>query len=303
MTQTIASLTPQTAGWQFLGAEVIHLAPGERLEISSDRVETAVVLVEGDLHVHGAGLEANVSRRSVFTSLADLVYVPPGSTVGITALTSSEVALGTAPAIGRYPARIISKAEMSTEMRGGGPAVRQVASTLAAPLPAERLISYEAWVPRGAWTGWPPHRHDGQASSPYLEETYYYRFDRPVGFGFHRNVDPEAGLDDAIGIHDRSLVAVPRGYHLSTAGPAANMWILNFLAGSEEDRPKPPHLDPEETWISEDWNHNLLVLPAIPTGAGVATARLVSAWPDPGGRRLRSADLSNGWLPSMGFAR
>ena len=47
------------------------------------------------------------------------------------------------------------------------------------PLPAEHLILYEVYVPRGTWAGWPPHRHDGVQGSPYLEEVYYFRLDRP----------------------------------------------------------------------------------------------------------------------------
>ena len=78
-------------------------------------------------------------------------------------------------------------------------------------IPAERLMSYEAWVPRGSWTGWPPHRHDGLDGSPYLEETYYYRFDRAAGFGIHRNFDLPRGLNDLTPVDDRSLVAVPSG--------------------------------------------------------------------------------------------
>ena len=57
----------------------------------------------------------------------------------------------------------------------------------ASPLPAERLILYEVYVPRGKWSGWPPHCHDGWEGSPYLEETYYFRFDPPNGWCMHRN--------------------------------------------------------------------------------------------------------------------
>ena len=53
---------------------------------------------------------------------------------------------------------------------------------LAHPLPAERLILYEVYVPRGGWSGWPPHCHDGYEGSPYLEETYYFRLDPADGW-------------------------------------------------------------------------------------------------------------------------
>lgn len=263
MTNLVAALTADTTGWKYLGVEVLSLTVGERLELDSADCETAVVLVEGTIEVHGAGLDARISRGSVFSEMAEVAYVPPHQQVIVTALVESEVAVGTAPADGRYPARIVHCHEMASVVRGGGPAVRQVTSPLADPIPAEGLIVYEAWVPRGGYAGWPPHRHDGVDGSPYLEESYYYRFDRSVGFGWHRNFAAELELDDSFPIRNRSLVPVTAGYHLCTAGPAANMWILNFLAGAPADRARPPCFDPAETWINDDWGRGLVKLPVV----------------------------------------
>ncbi len=263
MTTQIARITADDAGWKYLGAEIVSLTAGERLDVHSDTHEIAVVLVEGTIEVHGAGLDERVSRGSVFSEMADVAYLPPHTPVTVAALIDSEIALGTAPAQGRHPARMVRRHEMASVIRGGGNAVRQVTSPLADPIPAESLIVYEAWVPRGGYAGWPPHRHDGVDDSPYLEETYYFRFDREVGFGWHRNFAADLDLDDSFSIRNRSLVPVPAGYHLCTAGPAANMWILNFLAGAPGDRPRPPCFDPAETWINADWERGMLALPAV----------------------------------------
>ena len=56
---------------------------------------------------------------------------------------------------------------------------------------------------------------------------------------------------------------MPRGYHVCGAAPAANMWVLNFLAGDPSDRPVAPFFDPAELWIDEDWGRDLMVLPAV----------------------------------------
>jgi len=263
VTTSVAGLTPQEAGWKYLGVRIVSLAAGERLELHDDGHETAVVVVEGTVEIQGGGLDDRISRASVFTAMADVAYVPPRTTVSVAALADTEIALGSAPAVGRYPARLVRRAEMASIVRGGGNALRQVTSPLADPVPAESLIVYEAWVPRGGYAGWPPHRHDGVDGSPYLEETYYFRFDRAAGFGWHRNFAADLGLDDSFALRDRSLVPVPAGYHLCTAGPAANMWILNFLAGESADRPRPPCFDPAETWINEDWSRGLLPIPAV----------------------------------------
>lgn len=263
MSEHIADLTADSAGWRYLGVDICTLAAGEQITVDSITHETALVLVEGAVHVHGSGLDSAIARTSVFNAMADLTYIPPGSPVTVTAHETSELALGTAPAKGLHPARIVRRHEMTAVVRGGGPAVRQVVSPLEHPVPAESLVVYEGWVPRGNWTGWPPHRHDGVDGSPYLEETYYYRFDRPVGFGYHRNWAADLRYDESTPIRDRTLVPVPRGWHLSTAGPAANMWLLNFLAGSPGDRPRRPCFDPDETWITDDWTRGLMALPAV----------------------------------------
>jgi 5-deoxy-glucuronate isomerase len=104
-----------------------------------------------------------------------------------------------------------------------------------------------------------------------LEETYYFRFDRPSGFGFHRNFAPEDRWEQSFPLFDQTLVPVPRGYHLCGTGPAANMWLLNFLAGTPQDRTRSPHFDPNETWIESDWSHGLMTLPAVELPAAPAS--------------------------------
>lgn len=264
MTATIThDITPVSAGWTYLGVQIVRLPAGEQLTTRFDDQESAIVVVQGSVTTEGDAGERTIGRPSPFTARSDLLYQPPGYARTLRAATDTELAIGMAPADGRYPPRIISPGEMTSELRGGGPAYRQIITPLASPLPAERLICYEAYLPRGAWSGWPPHRHDGEDGSPYLEETYYFRFDRPSGFGVHRNYTGDGRLDEHIPIRDQSMVTVPRGYHLCAASPAANVWILNFLAGSPEDRPRPPVFDQAETWITSDWSRGLMTLPVV----------------------------------------
>lgn len=263
MSRLVAEATPDSAGWDLLRVRVLDLDPGESLTVASSTHESALVVVGGHVEVEVDGLRATIGRTEPFSAVADVVYAPPGAPVQVSSPGGAQLAVGQAPADGRLPARVVSPREMSGVLRGGGPARRQVVSCLADPIPAERLIVYEAWVPRGSWTGWPPHRHDGVDGSPVLEETYYFRFDRPSGFGVHRNFAPEEGWEESVLLADETLVPVPRGYHLCGNGPAANMWLLNFLAGSPEDRPRPPYFDPQETWIEADWSKGLMELPAV----------------------------------------
>ncbi|MGY2872870.1 5-deoxy-glucuronate isomerase [Marmoricola sp. URHA0025 HA25] len=267
--KVLHDIGPANVSWRFLSCQVQQLERDDVIELASDTDEQLLVLVEGTIHVTGEDLGVLVTRPSPFTSLGSVVYLPPRFPVTVHAVAASEIAIGSAPAEGRNSPRVVRPDEMTGEIRGGGNATRQVVTTYGPNQPAERLIAYEAWVPRGSWTGWPPHRHDGRDGSPYLEETYYYRFDRDRGFGIHRNFDVARGQNDLIPIEDRTLVPVPCGYHLCAAGPSSNAWILNFLAGTPADRDRPALLDASETWITGEWTPDsatdgTMRLPAVP---------------------------------------
>jgi 5-deoxy-glucuronate isomerase len=259
---------PEEARWDYLGFDVLRLRRGEELVLDTDGRESAIVTMSGTGVAAVDGDAYELARRGVFEQAGGLLYVPPGASARLTARDDWLVAVGSAPATGVYPVRLVEPGEVQVEVRGGGAALRQVNHVLAPPLPAERLIVYEVFVPGGSWAGWPPHRHDGRDGSPYLEETYYFRFDRPDGFGFQRNYALEDGYDETYAVHDGDCVTVPRGYHVTTAAPGHNMWILNFLAGEliGDARATPPAFDPSTTWIVEDWSKGRIELPVGESG-------------------------------------
>jgi 5-deoxy-glucuronate isomerase len=265
-------VTPETAGWTYLAYSLHVLEPGQTVGDELADRETAIVVLEGQADLQLGGEAHAVARRSVFTELSPVGYAPPGVAYEVTARTGLVVAVGSAPAEGRYPARLIEPSRIRSEVRGGGAALRQVSHTLAPPLEAERLILYEVYVPRGSWSGWPPHRHDGEEGSPYLEEVYYFRLDRPEGFWMHRNFagsNDGREFDETIVGGDGDAALVPFGYHSSVACPGANMYFLNYLAGElvDEARSTPPCFHSDHTWIESDWGHGAWELPII-GGAG-----------------------------------
>ena len=177
------------------------------------------------------GEQFEVSRKGVFDELPHILYLPPGEAVSVRAISDFEFAVGGAPAEGKYPRRLFTPDEMKKEIRGGGAARRQVNHVLAAPLPAERLILFEVYVPGGAWSGWPPHCHDGYMDSPYLEETYYYRIDPQDGFAIHRNYRKDTDFDELFTVRSGDLVLGTQGFHPVAAAPGSNVYFLNYLAG------------------------------------------------------------------------
>lgn len=266
MTLPTVPVTPQSAGWRFLSFDYIELADGESHQHLLSDQETAVTPLSGLATLTLGDDSHRVSRSSVFEQLAPIGYAPPGTPITVTADGPFTFAIGSAPAEGRYPARLIEPTTIRTEVRGGGTAHRQVNHSLAMPIEAERLILYEVYVPRGSWSGWAPHRHDGGEGSPYLEEVYYFRLDRPEGFWMHRNWhddNPDEPWEQLYRGGDGDFALVPAGYHSSVACPGSNMYFLNYLAGElvGDERATPPCFDSQHTWIESDWGQGAWSLP------------------------------------------
>ena len=98
-------------------------------------------------------------------------------------------------------------------------------------MPAERLILYEVYVPGGAWSGYPPHCHDGYGGSAHLDETYYFRTDPSNGVALHRNYRRDNDFEEIFAVRDTDLVLVTQGFHSTSAAPGSNLYFLNYLAG------------------------------------------------------------------------
>lgn len=261
--QVCIEVTPQRAGWEYLSFSVVKLKPGEGFEIYIEGQETALVPIAGKARLEAANQQWTLQRDSIFTQMPHVLYLSPGDKVKIHALEAFEFAYGSAPAEGRYPTRMFSPEEQKVEVRGTHPALREVHHTLAWPLPAERLILFEVYVPGGNWSGWPPHCHDRYMGSPYLEEVYYYKLNPSDGVAFHRNYRIDTEYDEILSAKNGDCVIVKEGFHPVAAVPGTQVYFLNFLAGELEDdaRNYTPYEDPSTTWIKADWEANKLQLP------------------------------------------
>lgn len=261
----IMDVTPESAGWQYLSFQVVKIGAGESHVITTPGIETAVVpqYGGGTLAVTD-GETFTVSRKNPFDEMPHILYVPPGHEVTITGGDNGfEFAYGSAPAEGMYPLRMFRPDEMKSEVRGGGVALRQVNHVLSHPLPAERLILFEVYVPGGAYSGFPPHCHDGYAGSAYLEETYYYRMQPEHSYCIHRNYRKDNDFDEVFAVKDGDLVLVTEGFHPVSVPPGSNVYFLNYLAGEliGDDRAKPPYDDPDWAWVKKDYEGGRISLP------------------------------------------
>ena len=259
------NVTPTSAGWRFLSFSVVDLAVGESHESMLVDQETAIVPLSGAGTVRVRDRSFDLARESVFTTMPSVLYIPPGTPIEVATNSTFCFAIGSAPAEGRYPVRLFEPGEMKSELRGGGTSYRQVNHILAMPLPAERLILYEVYVPRGTWAGWAPHCHDGREGSPYLEEVYYFRIDPANGFILHRNWRDDEGFDEQFVVKEADTVLVTKGFHSTVACPSSHMYFLNYLAGElqDDDRRTPPCFHADYTWIVDDWSAGAWQLPVV----------------------------------------
>ena len=155
-------ITPESAGWSYVGFEVLDLAPGQAVSEQTGGREACLVLVAGRAQVSAAGRDFGTlgARNSPFDGPPWSVYVPARSEWRASAETAVELAVCSAPAEGRLPARLIPPGEVGQETRGEGTNTRYVRNILPDTAAAESLLVVEVVTPGGHWSSYPPHKHD-----------------------------------------------------------------------------------------------------------------------------------------------
>jgi 5-deoxy-glucuronate isomerase len=224
----VLSVTPESAGWSYVGFEVYSLGPGTRLERNDAGRETCVVVLAGSIRLGAEGHEWQGGRESVFDGPPTAIYVPPG--IAWWAEGDGELARCTAPATAGAELRLLGTRH---ESRGSGGESREIAHILMDDEPAASLLVTEVITPAGHWSSYPPHKHDTDdpPRETYLEETYYHRMRQPGGFAFQRVYTADRSLDEPLAPGDGDVVLVPRGFHPVSAGARHDLYYLNVMAG------------------------------------------------------------------------
>jgi 5-deoxy-glucuronate isomerase len=245
-------ITPESAGWRYVGFETRSLSKGAESKLDTDGKEVCVVILSGKARVTANGFDSGVigERMSVFEGLPWSVYLPPHTAASIEAATDCELALCSAPASGELKAHVIKPDDVRALTRGEGSNTRYIRNVLAeGDGGAESLFVIEVLTPAGNWSSYPPHKHDRDAlpEESYLEETYYHRLKPPQGFAFQRVYTDDRSLDETITVTDGDVVLVPKGYHPVGAPHGYDLYYLNTMAGPK--RVWRFHNDPAHEWL------------------------------------------------------
>jgi 5-deoxy-glucuronate isomerase len=248
----VHAVTPQSAGWTYVGFDLFRLAPGETLARATGGREVCLVLVSGHAKVRAGGQDFGTvgGRMSPFEGPPHAVYVPAGTEFAVEAADDLEIALCSAPASPGGSARHLPPGTHATTTRGQGSNTRYVTNiTPEGDGVAQSLLVVEVVTPGGNTSSYPPHKHDEDdlPRESYLEETYYHRLNPPQGFAFQRVYTDDRSLDAAMAVEDGDVVLVPKGYHPVATIHGYDSWYLNVMAGPT--RTWKFHNAPEHEWM------------------------------------------------------
>lgn len=249
-------VTPESAGWAYSALRVLELPDGGSHHFQTGDFEMIVLPLAGSCEVDCDGERfALDGRDGVFDRVSDFAYVPRDARVAV--LGRGRFALAGARCEARLAPRYGPAAGVPVELRGAGPASRQV-NNFGTPegFPyAEKLIACEVLTPGGCWSSFPPHKHDEETpDEAVLEEIYYFEVARD-GMAYQRVYgSPGRPIDVLAEVRTGDAVLIPHGWHgPSMAPPGHDLYYLNVMAGPSPERAWRICDDPAHAWIRDTW--------------------------------------------------
>jgi 5-deoxy-glucuronate isomerase len=260
----LVNFTREEAGWEWMSFVVTRLLPGQVLELHTELEEMVLVLLGGTCAADwGTGEQSIGERANVFDGLPYSLYLSTNSHVKLIAKTVCEIAECRVPSTAKYEARLVSPEHVSTGLRGGENASRQIVEVIPSSFPADKLVVFEVYTPGGNWSSYPPHKHDVDQPPVEvdLDEIYYFRMRGARGFAVQNLYRSDASRDALVKVRDGDTVLVRDGYHPVVASPGYDIYYLNFLAGTS--RSMTVTEDPEHEWLRSTWKETDPRLPLV----------------------------------------
>jgi 5-deoxy-glucuronate isomerase len=257
-------LPREQARWEWMSFSVRRLLPEETYATSTENEEAAFVILGGTCCADWGSGEVKIGERTdVFTGFPYTIYLPSQNRILFTADKVCEIAECRVPSTAKLQPRVIRPSDVTSTLRGGGNASRQIIDIMPPSFPADRLMVVEVYTPGGNWSSYPPHKHDvhNPPSEVDLDEIYYYRIREPQGFALQRLYSEKDRIGQTVQACDGDTVLVRSGFHPVVAGPGYDVYYLNFLAGSS--RSLSVTEDWQHVWIRSTWNQTDPRLPLV----------------------------------------
>ena len=233
-------ITPASAGWRYVGFETRTLKQGAKSKLDTGDNEVCVVILSGKAQVSAEGFDSGSigERASVFEGLPWSVYLPPHTDATIEAASDCQVALCSAPASGKFKARVIKPGDVGTPHRGTGSNARHVRNVL--PEDAEARACWWSKASRPEATG-QATRHTSMTArcaalmNPISRKPIITVSSSAQGFALQRiyTDDRFARRSRRQRQGDGDVVLVPKGTTLPARRTAMISTISNVSGGTE----------------------------------------------------------------------
>ena len=237
---------------------LLKLAKDTTYAGDTGETELALVLIGGNFAasvlcggVNAAEFTVADGRTSPFTGKPHCLYLPRHTAFRIEALSDVELAWNESPATRDTAKPTLIRPEDTRHIAlGKDNWTRTSEIILDEKFDSEHLYIGEGMIPSGNWSGYPPHRHDVNDPPRELdmEETYFYLFDPPQGFGFQSVYQPDGSVNEAYRVQNYDTVAIAAGYHPLVGAPGYSMYYLWTMAGSQ-GRGLVSSMDPKHAWV------------------------------------------------------
>ena len=221
---------------------VYRMKAGEERAFLREKEEMAVLLVTGDVTFSWNGQTKTGHRDSFIEEGPYCLHTPKGVAVTVRANFDSEVLVQTTENLRNFDPVFYRPEDCRDDIFGLDVFDNKMKRTVRTVFdyknsPYSNMVNGEVINHQGGWSSYTPHHHP-------QPEVYYYRYERPEGFG-------ACFLgDDVYKIKDGSCACIPGGVtHPQVTAPAFPMyycWMIRHLEGNPwTDR----IVDPRYTWI------------------------------------------------------
>lgn len=207
---------------------VYRMKAGEERTFFSEKEETAVLLVLGDVTFGWEGNSYRGTRGSFIAEGPHCLHVCKGVSVTVKAEADSEVLVQSTENDREFPAVFYRPEDCRDDIFGGDKLEGKMKRTVRTVFdysnaPYSNMVNGEVINHQGGWSSYTPHHHP-------QPEVYFYRYERPEGFG-------ACFIGDGVyKIKDGSCAAIPGGKtHPQVTAPAFPMyycWMIRHLEGN-----------------------------------------------------------------------
>lgn len=233
---------------------LLDLQPGQSHHGKSGDFEWTLVVLQGTVKISvgektwdGVG-----QRKTVFDGKPASVYVPIDSEYTVEAVGGeAKVAVAGVKAEERHQPFLVAEDEVVVHHRGQQSWKRTVYDIIGdnGDGRVHRMVIGETYGEPGAWSSYPPHKHDevreGETS---MEEVYFFQLEPANGFAIQLLYTEDRATDEAHIVRQGDSFGIKQGYHPVVSAGGYRVYYLWFMGGAY-GRKLMPFTEMQHRWL------------------------------------------------------